>query len=98
MYALRRIGRAACPAGANQGQFSVSIPIRAGARQQGGRWPATVSDFLSLLAHIGCGCVQWPTIKGVRPPGGWGGAIERAGGLGGQELASKWTRRRAGVS
>jgi hypothetical protein len=57
-----------------------------------------MSDFLSLLARFGRDCVQWPTIKGVRPPGGWGGAIEGVGGLGGQELASKSPRRRAGVS
>ena len=57
-----------------------------------------VSPRVDALARIGCDCVQWPTIKGARPPGGWGGAIEGIGGLGGQELASKPTRRRAGVS
>ena len=57
-----------------------------------------VSPRVDALARIGCDCVQWPTIKEARPPGGWGGAIEGIGGLGGQELASKSTRRRAGVS
>jgi hypothetical protein len=57
-----------------------------------------MSDGRGQSAPMGRNCVQWPTIKGVRPPGGWGGAIEGVGGLGGQELASKSTRRRAGVS